>query len=253
MNRCPRCQTLNPASERACLSCGTSLVADAGEPICANGHPIDPSWATCPYCALLGAAPPAAPAHTRLEHAAGAAEARGTRLEVAPPGAGRRTRLGSVEPEPREAPAPPVLAEARAGGPPTRLDPVAPRAVAGEPARELVAVLAAPALKPGGALFGVRQGKSFLGAHPANDICLREDARVSSEHALLLARNGRFYLSDRMSTNGTWINGEELGAGNQVELMDRDWIRCGSTELVLLVLPPMPSGGRKPTDQGDLK
>jgi pSer/pThr/pTyr-binding forkhead associated (FHA) protein len=115
--------------------------------------------------------------------------------------------------------------------------PPAAEPAAHEPARELVAVLAAPTLSSGGAVFPVRLGKSFVGAHPSNDICLRGDSQVSGEHALVLARSGRFYLSDRMSTNGTWVNGEEVGAGGQVELVDHDRIRCGATELVLLVLP----------------
>lgn len=246
MSLCPRCQTMNPTSERACLACGASLapalVSGSGEASCPNGHPIDPSWASCPYCALLGdgslgAAPPGAARPTRLEAEPPPAS---PPPPPSPPPAGRRTRLegrGSAEPD-----TPPSVPSVR---------PVAPPAAAPEGVRELVAVLAAPALGPGGAVFPVRVGKSFLGSHPANDICLRQDPQVSGEHALLLARGGRFYLSDRMSTNGTWVNGEEVDAGGQTEIRDRDQLRCGTTELVLLVLPAASGGSRRPSDGGD--
>lgn len=103
--------------------------------------------------------------------------------------------------------------------------------------RRLVAVLAAPELVPGGRVFPVRAGKNLLGADAKSDICLSEDSQISGEHALILHRGAAFYLADRMSTNGTWVNGEEVDpTSSSIALNNRDRIRCGETELIFLTL-----------------
>lgn len=48
-----------------------------------------------------------------------------------------------------------------------------------------------------------------IGRRPENDIII-EDEFVSGEHALLVWRDGNWWLSDVASTNGTFINGEEI-------------------------------------------
>lgn len=239
MISCPACRTLNADQEPACLSCGASLTAAAATS-CPQGHPIDPSWASCPYCALPGAAAPA------------------PRPITPPDVAARRTQLFStpVVSGPPQRPPQPVADRPPSGIAPTRLLPVAPAREMGtrlagierpmvpaatqqlaEPVRDLVAVLAALGLGPGGSVFPLRTGKNFLGAAPHQEIRLCGDPRVSAEHAVILVRGGRLYLSDRLSTNGTWVDGREVDAGGSVELHDRQVLRLGDTELVLLVLP----------------
>jgi hypothetical protein len=271
---CQSCHTLNPDAERSCLACGTALPRAAatgggspGSARCPNGHPIDPTWRSCPYCerqqtgtgtlpgvslgSLTGGAP-AEPRRTRLEDPASPARPaveRRTRLEgeaawpepsPAPPSPStpRPTRLEEPEPAARRT----VLHEAQAAPPPPPPVPTeplrAPAAAADRnaPARRLVAVLAAPDLGSGGAVFPVRSGKNSIGADRGSDILLAGDTEVSSEHALILHRNGTFHLADRLSTNGTWLNGEEVPANGTVPLRDRDRIRCGRTELLFLTI-----------------
>lgn len=48
-----------------------------------------------------------------------------------------------------------------------------------------------------------------IGRRPENDIII-DDEFVSGEHALLVWRDGNWWLSDVASTNGTFINGEEI-------------------------------------------
>ena len=280
MIECSSCHTLNPDAERTCLACGAALARPAqtgaatmGMARCPEGHPIDPSWKSCPYCDRLQATGGDAPSRsTRLEPALSAASPgpQRTRLESAPSGSERRTRLeGEAWPEPvapppppftpkptrlEEPPAPPdgrrtLLQEGSPAVPPSPLlgtspssDP-APAAIpqpAGGtvPARRLLGVLAAPDLGPGGTVFPVRGGKNTIGAGRANDIVLAGDSEVSGEHAVILHRNGTFHLTDRLSTNGTWLNGGEVPANGTVPLRDRDRIRCGRTELVFLVIEP---------------
>jgi hypothetical protein len=54
-----------------------------------------------------------------------------------------------------------------------------------------------------------------LGRRPSNVIVL-EDEYVSGEHALLAWRNGTWWLSDVASTNGTFLNGNEVEESTQV-------------------------------------
>jgi pSer/pThr/pTyr-binding forkhead associated (FHA) protein len=110
------------------------------------------------------------------------------------------------------------------------------QAASGAPARRLIAVLAAPDLGSGGTVFAVRGGRNTIGSDRSSDIVLASDSEVSREHAVILHRNGMFHLADRLSTNGTWVNGEEVPANGTVPLNDRDRIRCGRTEMVFLVV-----------------
>ena len=228
MIECTHCHTLNPEVERVCLACGGALPAKGPTGTsalavarCPAGHPVDPAWASCPYC-------------DRQRAQGGSPPAGATRLEGAIPGpmpVPRQTRL--------EAPAPPAAVQA------TRLEEPAPSAgrrtvlhesPAGAPATRLVAALAAPALGSGGTVFPLRAGRNSIGTDRANEIVLAGDPEVSREHAVLLYRNGAFHLTDHQSTNGTRVNGREVPADGTVELHDQDHLCCGTTELVLLVI-----------------
>jgi len=268
---CTSCHTLNPDAEAACLMCGiplpSALPSAGGAALrCPAGHPIDPSWRSCPYCdrqqaaggtlpagratrleptAANSAGPPGPPAGapqpTRLDgdfgstavHPFAPAGPRATRLEATPQ-AQRRTVLAE--------PAPPA-GNAAAGAPAVSAAP-APAAAS----RPLVGVLAAPGFGPGGSVFPVRQGKNLIGSDRASDVCLAADPRVSLEHALLLHRGNSFYLADRMSTNGTWVNGAEVPANGTVLLRDRDRVRCGGVELIFLVIERAEGVAEAPAD-----
>lgn len=114
----------------------------------------------------------------------------------------------------------------------------------GTDTRPLVGVLAAPDAAPGGRVFPLRVGKNRIGGERGCEIRLEDDPQVSGQHALILHRGGTLYLTDRMSTNGTFLNGEEVDpAANAIVLGDRDRIRCGGTELIVLRLDPPPAPG----------
>ncbi len=57
------------------------------------------------------------------------------------------------------------------------------------------------------------------------------DTTVSRRHAELTPDDGRWYLRDLDSANGTYLNGERIAAG-PVVLSPGDQIRCGSTLMV---------------------
>jgi pSer/pThr/pTyr-binding forkhead associated (FHA) protein len=72
----------------------------------------------------------------------------------------------------------------------------------------------------------VRPGEIFqpgpimpIGRLPGNALVLDDDY-VSSEHALLAWREGRWWLSDVASTNGTFLNGQQVTRPVQVNWGD---------------------------------
>jgi two-component system NtrC family sensor kinase len=61
------------------------------------------------------------------------------------------------------------------------------------------------------------------------------DVTVSRRHAELTPDEGKWYLRDLNSANGTFVNGQRISA--RVELSPGDQIKCGSTLLVFAVTP----------------
>jgi|GEM_PF-1751394 len=68
-----------------------------------------------------------------------------------------------------------------------------------------------------------------IGREHDNNIELK-DPEVARYHARVLFENGRFVLEDLESSNGTWLNGEQI---KQSSLVNGDRIRLGDTEMVI--------------------
>ncbi len=66
------------------------------------------------------------------------------------------------------------------------------------------------------------------------------DSTVSRRHAELTPDDGKWYLRDLDSSNGTFVNGRRIN--DRVELTPGDQIRCGSTLLVFATTPGEPKG-----------
>lgn len=62
------------------------------------------------------------------------------------------------------------------------------------------------------------------------------DGTVSRRHAELTPDDGRWFLRDLESANGTFVNGEKLD-GNPLQLSPGDQIRCGSTLILFAIAP----------------
>ncbi len=77
--------------------------------------------------------------------------------------------------------------------------------------------------------FRLRDGQNTLGSAPDSDIVLH-DQTISAKHASVRYKDGKFFLSDLDSSNGTFVNGlEECVA--RVELNDSDMLRVGAVTL----------------------
>jgi hypothetical protein len=80
---------------------------------------------------------------------------------------------------------------------------------------------------------GVEQGRRFdligglsIGRSKEADVRI-EDRYASSLHARVFSREGRFYVEDMNSTNGTLLNGATLQG--EAELIDGDSVQIGDT------------------------
>jgi len=69
---------------------------------------------------------------------------------------------------------------------------------------------------------GLREGRLVLGRSPDCELVFEDDT-VSRRHAALRCREGRWYLADLGSSNGTWVEGRrvfdaEVFAGDEIWL-----------------------------------
>lgn len=70
-----------------------------------------------------------------------------------------------------------------------------------------------------------------IGRGPENDIALRAKT-VSREHAVLTFRDNRWFIEDRGSANGTFVNGTRIPFGSPHPLRHADTLGVGSERLV---------------------
>jgi signal transduction histidine kinase len=63
------------------------------------------------------------------------------------------------------------------------------------------------------------------------------DTTVSRRHAELTPDDGKWYLRDLDSANGTFLNGRKLSAAERVQLSAGDQFRCGSTLMSFAITP----------------
>ena len=89
---------------------------------------------------------------------------------------------------------------------------------------------------------GPAKGKDFkiysdgasIGRDATNKISIREDSQMSSHHAEVILRAGRFWLKDLGSTNRTWRRiSAEAEASDSVQIVIGDVVKIGSTVLIV--------------------
>ena len=133
---------------------------------CSNGHQMEDSWESCPYCAKTGFVG-ADYAKTRVESDVPREGQAGTATAAAP---ARRTVLISEKRKP-----------------------------------PVVGWFVALTGEQKGEDFRIRDGQNILGSAPECDIVIRDNT-VSAKHASLRYKDGKFILSDLDSSNGTFLN-----------------------------------------------
>jgi pSer/pThr/pTyr-binding forkhead associated (FHA) protein/Mg-chelatase subunit ChlD len=92
-----------------------------------------------------------------------------------------------------------------------------------------------------GRTLALRRGRTRIGRDPHNDIVLEDDA-ISSEHAAIEYRDGRYWLEDRRSTNGTRLGDERLAPDRPVALKGGDHVRFANVDLMFVLAGYVPGG-----------
>jgi len=154
---------------------------------CANGHQMEDSWDICPYCQRTG--------YQGLGKTAAG---------------GAKTRLES-DPAPGNQPAGPAARKTV-----LLVDKKRP---------PVVGWLVALTGEQKGEDFRVVDGQNTIGSGPDATIQLR-DPTISGRHASLRYKDGKFFISDLDSSNGTFLNYGKDSIARE-ELKDDDILRLG--------------------------
>lgn len=72
-----------------------------------------------------------------------------------------------------------------------------------------------------------------LGKNPEkSDYAVAGNTNISRIHAVITTRNGRYYVMDQNSTNGTFINGRIIKAGQETEILPGDCLMLANEEFI---------------------
>lgn len=93
--------------------------------------------------------------------------------------------------------------------------------------RKLVGWLVSYSLSEMGVDFKIFEGRNIIGRDLDCQISV-DDNTVSAKHAVLLFRAGRYSITDQQSTQGTFVNGEDIELAPRY-LNDGDIIKVGQT------------------------
>ena len=225
MINCPKCNTHNPDGAKFCKACRSPIPKTTEKIRCSNGHIMDPTWKICPICQAgagdgrkkIGVSHQKTQVENATLQGSGSAR-RKTKiedhiLERGPVGS-KRAKRKTV-----------VISTNKSHGKDDSA--VRPR---------IVGFLITYSNDPSGEYFEIKEGRHVIGAGAETDITLKGDKNISSEHSILLFRRGLFLMRDNLSTNGTFVNGEEI-AGD-VSLNNYDKIKMGDTQFTFIIIEP---------------
>ncbi len=239
---CPECGASNAASTRYCTRCGTPLSGGA-----AAGQKRKTTADAGVFGAGPATTPPPPPPMPPSRPASGAV--RRTVLEDA--GGSATPTPPPPMPMPRgSAPSPlrPPVGAAAPGRSRTVLD---EGPAVGTPARH--ASGSAPAVSAGARIvgwmvsydhngsgqdFALRAGKTRIGRGRENEISLFFEGKASDLHCTLIWRNGKTAIKDEGSTNGTLVNGEDIGIAGVQQLNHGDTLTVGNSTFQVFLINP---------------
>lgn len=215
-----------------CPKCGMSFRTRS----CPKGHVMDPSWTECLHCKsgkgrTLVESPGAPVKGSGGDFTKGA-----TLLEGGRPGGAKGKTVADGD-------------GAGAGGgyqkpsgqrgkkDRTVFDPGTGQKAMEKQARKLVGWLVTFSHDQAGQDYRLEEGPNRIGNDAEEcDICIGQDETVSRVHAILMFRDAAYQIRDNDSTNGTYVNGEDIFGKGAVRLKQGDKIRVGVTEFTLYIL-----------------
>lgn len=81
-------------------------------------------------------------------------------------------------------------------------------------------------------------GKTTIGRKKSNDIVLEDPEQyISRQHVYIISREGRYFVADINSRNGTRLQGKEIKGVGEVPLNEGDTIEIEGLELILFLGP----------------
>lgn len=81
-----------------------------------------------------------------------------------------------------------------------------------------------------------------IGSHQRNDIIITDDPYLSRYHAtFLIGADGKAYIRDHGSRNGTQINGSKVSKDKDTPIRKGDNIVCGQSDITSQLAPHMPN------------
>ena len=92
-----------------------------------------------------------------------------------------------------------------------------------------------------GTALPLKRGRNRIGRDKHNDLILDDDA-ISSEHAIIEVHDGRYWIEDRRSTNGTRIGDQRIAPEQRVPLKGGDHIRFAGIDLMFVLAGYVPGG-----------
>ena len=101
-----------------------------------------------------------------------------------------------------------------------------------ESAKSLIAVLVN---RISGEEFNICRYANSIGRDIRNDLLFVADKTMSRQHASIQFVDGKYYLQDLGSKNGSRINGEKIA--ERMELKSGDEITLGLTSLIFVLVP----------------
>lgn len=217
--KCPSCNLENSDSNLRCIHCGLPL--NSGQKVCPNGHYYDSKLNTCPHCpspelqGLMGATKAFNANTSDLSSFSNTGKTQvSDMLKTKPSGSAFPQSNSSVQ----NSIDPKKTVIVRKDG---------SEQMGQQTSRKLVGWLVTFTWKPEGQDFKVYEGRNFIGS--SNDAQIKiDDPAISGKHCLLLFRGGKLKIKDELSTNGSYVNGNEI---EETEINDGDLIRLGTTEL----------------------
>jgi FHA domain len=199
---------------------GRSTLTGSGrsETVCPNGHPMDPSWTSCPRC----------DAESRAQERSSTGASSVTSNETSSGSSfmsSRQSTIASGSMPSSEAPGTRI----------DREDSTTPPARHVPSRRKITGVLVTFTWERQGDLFVLYEGRNVIGKGNVEseggrpcDVLLTGDETMSSEHAVILCRAGRYELFDNRSTNGTYSDGVFVESAG-ISLQDGAKIKTGET------------------------
>ena len=79
----------------------------------------------------------------------------------------------------------------------------------------------------------IKKNEFVIGrSHQRADFIISDNPRIGNAHAVILKENGRYYLKDNQSKNGTYVDGRRLLLNDRVELYDGQTFQLYDEEFI---------------------